>query len=54
VFISYQGYALRSGTYTYISTMKQSPSGEIICSLAEQEFCCVLWKRKFQQHIEIN
>jgi hypothetical protein len=50
VFISYQGLALKSGTYTYISTMEQSPSWEIICSLAAQEFRCVLWERKFQQH----
>jgi len=32
MFISYQGYALKSGT------MEQSPCGEIICSLAKQEF----------------
>jgi hypothetical protein len=40
VFILCQRYALKSGTYTYISTIKQSSSGEIICSLAAQESRC--------------
>ena len=42
MFILYQDYALKSGTYTYISTIQQSPSGEIICSLAAQEYHCFM------------
>jgi hypothetical protein len=29
VFITYQGYALKSGTYTYIATMKQILLGKL-------------------------
>jgi len=46
VFMSYQGYALKSSTYTYISIIEQSPFWEIICSLAAQEFCCVLMEEE--------